>query len=166
MNKVVIFGNSGSGKSTLAKELSKSKGLSHFDLDTIAWEPSPPPRRKALNETQQEIDQFISINNNWVIEGCYSDLLELIIPKATEIIFLNLPVEACIRNAKNRPWEPHKYESKQAQDDNLAMLLDWIAEYPTRTDTFSKSSHEALFNAYQGKKTMYTSNERHTESNL
>ena len=160
LNRIVIFGNSGAGKSTLARELAESKGLSHFDLDTVAWRPVSPPERRPVDESRQEIESFIEANIGWVIEGCYSDLLEIALPKASEIIFLNLPVETCIANAKKRPWEPHKYESKQAQDANLGMLIDWIAHYSERDDTFSQSSHEALFNSYDGKKTMYTSNER------
>lgn len=162
MKKVVIFGNSGAGKSTLAKELSESEGVPHFDLDSVAWQPESPPERKPIDDARQEIDTFIGVNKGWVIEGCYSDLLEIVLPQASEIIFLNLPVEACISNAKNRPWEPHKYESKEAQDANLDMLIDWIAQYSQRNDTFSKLSHEGLFNSYAGKKTMYTSNANRT----
>lgn len=158
LSKIVIFGNSGSGKSTLAKQLCAANSLTHFDLDTIAWQASSPPVRKALTESKQDIDTFLSTTENWVIEGCYSDLLELIIPAASEIIFLNLSIEDCISNAKNRPWEPHKYASKADQDANLNMLLGWIAQYTERDDSFSQGSHEALFNCYQGKKTMYTHN--------
>jgi len=160
LKKIIIFGNSGSGKSTLAKELREAESLAHLDLDSIAWMPTSPPQRKPIAETKLEIDKFTSSNLQWVIEGCYSDLIEVALPKANEIIYLNLPVEACISNAKKRPWEPHKYESKEAQDANLKMLVEWIAQYALRGDTFSKSSHEALFNAYNGKKTMYVSNER------
>jgi len=160
LKKVVIFGNSGAGKSTLAIELSKSEGLAHFDLDTAAWQPVSPPMRRPIDESRNEIDKFLADNKSWVIEGCYSDLLEIVLPASSEIIFLNLPVEICISNAKNRPWEPHKYASKEAQDKNLDMLINWIAEYSDRADTFSKSSHETLYNCYEGKKTMYTKNDR------
>jgi len=124
--------------------------------------PTSPPARKPINEAKVEIDAFLNSNSQWVVEGCYSDLLEIVIPEASEIIYLNLPVEICIANAKRRPWEPHKYESKEAQDSNLQMLIAWTTEYPDRDDTFSMSSHKALYDGYEGKKTMYTSNERRT----
>lgn len=158
MKKVVIFGNFSSGKSTLAKALKESEGLPHLDLDTIAWLPTLPPQRKLMSESKREIDAFIESNGRWVIEGCYSDLLDIVLPVSSEIIFLNLPVDACVANAKQRPWEPHKYESKQAQDANLNMLTNWIAQYTERDDIFSQSAHEALFRGYEGKKTMYTMN--------
>jgi adenylate kinase family enzyme len=126
LKKILVFGNSGSGKSTLSKELAATAKLAHLDLDTLAWLPTIPPERKALKDSAKEINEFITNNDGWVIEGCYSDLLEIASPYSTEIIYLNLPIEQCIKNAKSRPWEPHKYASKEAQDANLNMLIDWI----------------------------------------
>ena len=71
---------------------------------------------------------------------------------ATNIIFLDLSISQCIINAKNRPWEPHKYSSKQAQDDNLDMLITWIKDYDTRVDTFSKHAHQKFYENFQGTK--------------
>ena len=160
LRRVVIFGNSASGKSTLAKGLCDVDGLAHLDLDSLAWMPTSPPERKPLDESKKEIDAFLASHQGWVVEGCYSDLIEVLLPESNEVIFLNLAVEDCIANARNRPWEPHKYPSKVAQDENLDMLIDWIAQYADRTDTFSQSSHEALFKDYPGKKRMYVSNDR------
>ena len=158
MKKIVIFGNSASGKSTLAKKLSALNNLKHLDLDSVAWQESILPKRKSIEDSEIEISQFTEKHKDWVIEGCYSDLLEIVIQRATEIIFLNLSIEACISNAKKRPWEPHKYKSKEAQDENLNMLINWISQYETRHDTFSKSAHESLFNSFIGPKKMYTNN--------
>ncbi|GAB5452920.1 MAG: hypothetical protein Hals2KO_32480 [Halioglobus sp.] len=159
MRKILIFGNSGSGKSTLAKKLCESEQLSHLDLDTLAWTSAAPPERKPLEESKLEISAFISSEDGWVIEGCYSDLLEVALPYSNEMIFMNLSVDLCIENARKRPWEPHKYESKEAQDKNLEMLIDWIAQYSVRSDTFSELSHKRLYENYSGRKMMVTHNE-------
>ncbi len=151
MQKIIIFGNSGSGKSTLARKFAM-QGLAHLDLDTLAWDMNPAPVRRNLQKSAAEIAAFISNNDNWVIEGCYSDLIEFALSSSTEIIFINLPVSLCCENAKQRPWEPHKYPTKEAQDKNLTMLLDWIAQYPGRKDTFSQTAHRNLYESYQGKK--------------
>ncbi|WP_226649239.1 AAA family ATPase [Microbulbifer variabilis] len=158
MGKILIFGNSGSGKSTLAKRLSKG-GLAHLDLDTLAWMPTIPPQRMPLKESQLKIEAFIETHKDWVIEGCYTDLLELLANHASEIIFMDLSIDQCIVNAKNRPWEPHKYESKEAQDSNLDMLINWIKEYKNRHDTFSYQSHLNFYNAFQKKKVIYNENQ-------
>ena len=153
MRQIIIFGNSGSGKSTLAKEICEQESLSHLDLDSLAWEETVPPERKPLFKSNEIIQAFLQSSDGWVIEGCYADLLEMVMPAATELIFLNLPVSICINNAKHRPWEPHKYDSKEAQDSNLEMLLNWISQYETREDTFSKKAHLALYESFIGKKT-------------
>ncbi|HAN26340.1 MAG TPA: shikimate kinase, partial [Haliea salexigens] len=93
---------------------------------------------------------------------CYADLLELAIPHATEIVFLNPGTETCIENARQRPWEPHKYASPAAQDANLAMLIAWIRDYEQRVDEFSYTAHRRLFDGFQRRKRELQSNARQT----
>ena len=69
-----------------------------------------------LNESHDQINEFLADNENWVIEGCYSDLIALVIPQATKVIFMDLSIDDCVENAKNKEWEPHKYSSKKEQD--------------------------------------------------
>ena len=158
MRKVVIFGNSGAGKSTLARQIAADEDLAHLDLDTIAWEQGDPPQRTPLEDAGAAVDKFMEAHTGWVIEGCYADLIELVLPQSPEIIFLDLPVEDCIANARARPWEPHKYESKEDQDRNLEMLLGWVADYESRKDEFSLSEHQAIFRNFDGKKIELFSN--------
>lgn len=160
MDKILIFGNSGSGKSTLAKHLCTQYQLAHLDLDNIAWLPTVPPKRQTIEASKNEIEHFTNTNESWVIEGCYADLLKLATERANHVIFMNLSVDDCIENAKQRPWEPHKYPSKQAQDENLAMLIDWINKYTSRQDSFSYAAHQRLYDSFSGSKQMHTSNHK------
>jgi adenylate kinase family enzyme len=161
MNRIVIFGNSGSGKSLLAGEKARALACPHLDLDTVAWkDDAETPIRLPAAESGKKIAPFLAENDDWVIEGCYSDLLELVLPRATEIIFLNPGIATCIANARNRPWEPHKYDSPEAQDANLEMLVTWIADYQQREDEFSLSAHRKLFDDFKGTRTEYRSNAR------
>jgi len=158
LRKVVIFGNSSSGKSTLAGHLAATENLNHLDLDVLAWQPTEPPQRKPLKESHADILAFIESSPGWIIEGCYADLLEVALPYSSDVIFMNLPVKACIENARARPWEPHKYNTKESQDSNLDMLIDWIAQYADRTDTFSQAAHNRLYQGYTGSKRIVTGN--------
>ena len=150
--RVVVVGNSGAGKSTLALRLAREHGLAHLDLDTLAWLPQTPPVRRRFAESRREIEAFTDAHEKWVIEGCYASLLDLVLPRCTRLVFLNPGVEACIANARARPWEPHKYASKEAQDANLQMLIEWIRDYERRSDEFSLVAHRLLFDGFRGDK--------------
>jgi adenylate kinase family enzyme len=161
VHRIVIFGNSGAGKSTLAMEQALLRSCPHLDLDTVAWEEScDVPTRRPLTDSETRLKPFLSGNESWVVEGCYSDLLNLVIPYCTEIIFLNPGVDVCIANCRSRPWELHKYDSQEEQNENLDMLLEWVGQYALRNDEFSLRAHRKIFDDYRGQKREYTSNAR------
>jgi len=130
-DRILIFGNSGSGKSTLARQLADEGGLAHLDLDTLAWLPEPPPRRAPLGDSAQQIEAFIGHHAGWVIEGCYTDLLEVAAPFAARAVFLNLD-----------------------------MLIGWIRDYTERDDVFSYRAHRDFYERFAGEKRMHSGNLR------
>ena len=136
----------------MASGMCQQSQIPHLDLDTIAWLPCLPPRRRSVTDSMAMVTPFIEANQQWGIEGCYCDLLEQLLPHITQMIFMDLSIEDCIINAKNRPWEPHKYQSKALQDENLTMLCDWITQYEKREDAFSLQSHLELFSSFNGYK--------------
>jgi adenylate kinase family enzyme len=152
VKRIVIFGSSGSGKSTLAARLASEQGVAPFDLDVLAWEPVVPPRRRPLADSVAALTAFMDAHESWVIEGCYADLLPEAIARCTRLVFLNPGVEACVANARRRPWEPHKYPSREAQDANLELLIGWIRDYESRDDEFSLAAHRRLFDGFTGEK--------------
>jgi adenylate kinase family enzyme len=154
--RILIFGNSGSGKSTLARQCAADYSLAHLDLDTLAWEPTTPPTRRPLDAAGEDIGAFMAAQSAWVIEGCYTDLLEMAALRATHAIWMDLSIEDCVRNAKLRPWEPHKYPSKAAQDANLPMLVEWITQYEERDDDFSRAAHGRLYDRFCASKSRRT----------
>jgi adenylate kinase family enzyme len=153
VNRYVLLGNSGSGKSTLAARLARSYALPHLDLDVLAWEATNPPRRRPVADSAREIAAFVDASDRWVIEGCYADLIDAALARCTRLVFLNPGVEACVANARARPWERHKYATQAAQDANLEMLIGWIRGYPTRSDEFALAAHRAIFDGFARDKT-------------
>ena len=155
-DRILIFGNSGAGKSTLAKSLAAVHTLAHLDLDILAWEHADSPTRRALSRSRAQIEEFTAAHEGWVIEGAYADLLGLLLDECSELVFLNPGVETCIANCRARPWEPHKYADKAAQDRNLEFLIGWVREYDTRDDEYSLGSHRWLFDRFNGVKREYS----------
>ena len=129
--RVLIVGNSGSGKTTLARTLVARDGLAHLDLDSLAWLPTTPPTRRPLDESVATIRAFTAIHAAWVIEGCYADLATAIGDQATELVFLNPGVEACVRRCLARPWE-HRLQ-RAARRRIATWSFSWRGCAPTRS---------------------------------
>jgi adenylate kinase family enzyme len=154
MHRILIFGNSGSGKSTMARRLSASLGVPHLDLDQLAW--SSARVRRPLADAAKLLDEFKAEHTEWIAEGCYGDLIDILIPYATEVRFLNPGTEACVANCQRRPWEPEKYGSPEEQNANLDFLLEWVRQYGSRSDEYSLARHRGLFEGFSGLKQEYT----------
>ena len=129
-----------------------------LDLDTVVWSKSVEFRPD--REIIADLGQFLQANMSWIIEGCYGRWIEHMFPHATEIVFMNPGEMTCLSNCQARPWEAHKYPSKEAQDANLTFLLDWVRGYYTRSDDMSLLAHRRLFDSYAGNKREITANER------
>jgi len=150
--KVLVFGNSGSGKSTFARQLSREQSLPHLDLDTIVWEPGEVAVQRPPEAIAASLAEFLAENQRWVIEGCYGELVEATSAHCTELVFLNPGLDTCLMHNRSRPWEPHKYASKEAQDAMLENLQAWVAGYYERQDHWSYHAHRRIFDAFTGPK--------------
>ena len=150
--RVLIFGNSGSGKSTLAKQISREHDLPHLDLDTIVWEPHKIAIQRQPDAIAASLMAFLAENEQWAIEGCYGELVATASEHCTELIFLNPGLDTCLAHNLARPWEPHKYASKQAQDEMLGNLQAWVTEYYQRQDQWSYHAHRIIFDSFAGPK--------------
>lgn len=150
--RVALLGNSGSGKSTLAAWLAEAGSLAVLDLDSVAWEPGQHAVARPSALAEADVCRFCTTHARWVVEGCYGDLIEATFRFQPLLIFLNPGLESCIAHCLNRPWEPHKYPSREEQDANLEFLLSWVAEYYTRDGPMSLTAHQAVFARYPGRK--------------
>lgn len=148
--RITILGNSGSGKSTLAGRLQELYQTETLDLDTVAWEPAPPPTLRSPEAAGADVQRFCESTERWIVEGCYANLARVSLEYEPLLLFLDPGLEACRSNCRGRPWEPHKYASKEDQDEKLSFLLSWVADYYEREGELSHRGHQALFDAYTG----------------
>jgi adenylate kinase family enzyme len=150
--KVLVFGNSGSGKSTYARALAAREGLVHLDLDSIVWEPGKIAVQRPSESVIADLLSFMDSHPAWVIEGCYGNLVEAASGHCTLMVFLNPGVEACLANNAARPWESHKYASREDQDAMLSKLQEWVVGYYQREDAWSYRAHREIFDSFTGPK--------------
>jgi len=155
MKRILVFGNSGSGKTTLASRFAEALTLPRLELDLLAW--ASPGVRREFDDSLNEMIRFIERNQYWVIEGCYGALIEEAAYYCTELHFLNPGLDVCIKNNLARPWEPQKYDSDEAQNRYLEILLNWTKGYETRDDETSLTYHRNIYDTFKGQKTEYTS---------
>lgn len=157
--RIVILGNAGSGKSTLAQTLAKPSGTTVLDLDTIFWAPNCIAVKRPAADVYVDLERFCSEHGTWIIEGCYGELARRVLALGPQFIFLNPGETVCLKNCRERPWEPHKYSSKEDQDTQLETLLAWVVSYYSRADDMSLKGHRALFESYDGPKREITAQE-------
>src|SRR5262249_28715902 len=95
---------------------------------------------------------FCGRHKNWVVEGCYANLARAALACSPRLLFLNPGEEQCLENCRSRPWEPHKYRSKNEQDTRLPFLLSWVGDYYRRAGEMSLAGHVSCFESYLGPK--------------
>ena len=154
--RIVILGNAGSGKSTLAKSLARTQRMPWLDLDTLVWEPDQVAVQRPDELVFADLAQFCRESDDWVIDGCYGDLVEAVLRHRPMLIFLEPGQDVCVANCRTRPWEPHKYRSQREQDDHLEDLLGWVRSYYDLDGSMSLAGHRAVFDAYAGPKRLVT----------
>ena len=150
--RIAIVGNSGSGKSTVAQAIAREHGWPTLDLDTVAWEPQKVAVPRPEADARAEVEVFCTSQSDWVIEGCYTELVAVSLRYSPVLVFLHPGMDRCLANCRQRPWEAHKFPSQGEQDQRLAFLLTWVREYYTRDGSLSLRAHRALFERYPGPK--------------
>lgn len=159
--KILLLGNAGAGKSTMAQRLIGSTDTPKLSLDEIAWDSGA--ERKPLHRSIELLDQFLMDNDRWIIEGCYSDLVEHALPHCEELRFLNPGVAVCVAHCKNRAWEPEKFGTPEEQDKMLFNLLEWVAAYEEREDEYGLKRHRKIFDSFSGPKREYVNVNEYAE---
>ena len=83
------MGCSGSGKSTLARTLHLRTGLPWLELDSIHHQPDWKPLDTDLFRGQ--VTEFMDRHADWVIDGNYSKVADLVQARCTDIVWLDVP---------------------------------------------------------------------------
>lgn len=152
--KFAIIGNTGSGKSTLARTLASEFSCHVLDLDLVFWDSGTVERPSA--ERIAEVQRFCRGQESWIVEGCYTDLITASLAWKPELILMDPGQEVCISNCRRRPYEPHKYQTKEEQDRHLDLLLAWASDYYAGDGLISHLRHKELFDLYDGPKRIVT----------
>ena len=88
MLRVAIVGTSCSGKTTLARTIADANGIIHIELDAIHWRPNWTPM--PIHEFREAVEAEVA-RDEWVMDGNYSEVRDIIWARATHLVWLNIP---------------------------------------------------------------------------
>jgi len=83
-SRIVVLGTSCCGKTTLCRELARSMGRPHIELDQLYWGPQWTPRA----DFEERVELAIAAEQ-WIADGNYSKVRAAIWTRATALIWLN-----------------------------------------------------------------------------
>lgn len=107
--RISIIGNCASGKSTLARKISEKFQIPHLHLDRLWFESGAYKLQntndingfeKARAHIKKEVEDFIK-QKDWVSDGWYSKVQQIITNEADLLIFLDIPL---LRRISNHLW--------------------------------------------------------------
>jgi len=135
--RILILGPSGAGKSTLARRLGARLGLPVVHLDALNWNPG---------WVQTETGRFrerlaeAAAQESWVMDGNYTTHLDLRLPRAEAVIWLDLPryvyfPRTLWRTARNYGRAREDIGPGCLERFDLTFFRDWVWTYPARSRT-------------------------------
>ncbi|MBR4237387.1 adenylate kinase [bacterium] len=146
MKRIIVIGPSGAGKSEFSRKLQKILNLPLYHLDNIFW------KEDKTHISRDEFDKQLSIilkQDEWIIDGDYSRTYEMRMNASDTIIFLNYPIELCLKSAESRvgkersdiPWVEEEFDPEFRE-----WIINWFKDKLPKTKT--------LLEEYKNKKTI------------
>ena len=138
MSRIAIVGSGGSGKSTLARRLGALLGINVIHLDSLFWQPG-----WVATETGawRGIQEDLVKGDSWIIDGNYSDTMDVRLEAADTVIFLDFPRSVCLWRAVRR-WFQYTGRSRPDVGPGCPEKLDW--EFIRWIWTFPAAKRPAL----------------------
>lgn len=96
MRRILIIGNSGAGKSTLARRLGQKLGRPVIHLDVLFWKPGWV--ESSDSEFRRRVAEALS-GPAWICDGDFGSSLDLRLPLADTVVWLDLPTVVCLMRA-------------------------------------------------------------------
>jgi len=93
VKRILVIGNPGAGKSTLSIQLGRILSLDVIHLDKCFWQRG---WIKTDEDIWQETVRELVSRDMWVIDGSYHRTLDIRLPRADTIIFLDFKTTVCL----------------------------------------------------------------------
>lgn len=149
--RIFLIGISGTGKTRLSKILSEKLDIPFFDLDDVFWKKKYTDKNTEI-DCRKKVNKIMNNNNEWIINGTYSNWTKNVARRATQIIWLDFNKNLVTLRLIKR--ELTNNISKKGFSKSFISLLNYQRKYREvlpgkKISTFSQ--HERLILPYQSK---------------
>ena len=144
--RVLVVGTSGSGKSVLAARLARALGGPHIELD--AFQHGPGWSQRSADELRRRTGAAIAGHDVWVADGNYSDVRDVLWPRATTLVWLDYPRRVVMGRVVRRSlvrvvtrrelWNGNRSDWRRWGDPDHPIRWAW------RTHAANRAKYEAL----------------------
>lgn len=124
MKRILVIGSNGAGKSTFAKKLHETLILPLIHLDQYYWKPGwiRPETSKWMR-----IVEDLAKKQEWIMDGNYSNSLNMRISYADTIILLDYPRLVCFWRVLKRRFKKNRRDCIMGCEERLDWeFLIWI----------------------------------------
>lgn len=109
--KLLLIGSPGAGKSTVARRLSHELGLPLLHLDKV-WH-ATDYSEDARQQFEQTVEDFMTSQDNWLIDGNYANRLPQRLAQADVVIWLDFPRWLCCYRVIKRSLLTRLFRAKR-----------------------------------------------------
>ena len=136
MKRILVIGSGGAGKSTFARRVGERLGLKVLHLDAFYWRPGWVETPK--DEWRLKVEEMCA-GESWVMDGNYSDTLDVRLAACDAVIFLDLPRTLCLWRVVKRALiyrGTSRPDVAEGCHENLNMeFFLWVWNYPKHSKT-------------------------------
>jgi len=148
----MVVGTSCSGKTTLARRVADALGAPHVELDALHW--GPDWTERPVDEFRDAVRERVE-GDRWVVDGNYAMVRDLVLPRATDAIWLNYAFPIVFSRALSRTsWRAmtgHRIYSGNRETFRRAFLSgDSILAWVIRTHGRYAVSYREFFESGPG----------------
>ena len=122
MKRIMVIGiSAGVGKSTFARKLGEALKIKVYHLDILYWKPY---------WVEASIDEFAAAQRDilnleqWIVEGNYSNTIDIRAEYADTIIYLELPLYVCLYRVLKR-WLLNRGKTRVDMGEGCNEQMQW-----------------------------------------